>query len=45
MEKISIFNKPRAFNKAVRPGKNNNIINVGPMFISDYRVCDIQNEN
>ena len=38
MEKISKFNKRRAFNKAVGPGKNPKLINVGPTFIPDYRV-------
>ena len=45
-EKINIFpifhtkfNNRRAFNKAVGPGKKNlKSINVGPMFIPDYRV-------
>ena len=27
------------FNKAVEPGKNPKLINVGPTFIPDYRVC------
>ena len=43
MEKISKFNKRRALNKAVGPGKNPKLINVGPTFIRDYRVdlcCD-----
>ena len=39
MEKILKFDKRRAFNKAVGPGKNPKLINVGPTFISDYRVC------
>ena len=38
MEKVPKFNKRRAFNKAVGPGKNPKLINVGPMFIPDYRV-------
>ena len=38
MEKIPKFNKHRAFNKAVGPGKNPKLINVGPTFIPDYRV-------
>ena len=38
MEKIPTFNKRRAFNKAVGPGKNPKLINVGPTFIPDYRV-------
>ena len=33
------FNKRRAFNKAVGPGKNPKLINVGPTFIPDYRVA------
>ena len=32
------FNKRRAFNKAVGPGKNPRLINIGPTFIPDYRV-------
>ena len=32
------FNKRRAFNNAVGPGKNSKIINAGPKFIPDYRV-------
>ena len=41
MEKIPKFSKRRAFNKAVGPGKKNpKLINVGPTFISDYRVLD-----
>ena len=40
MEKIPKFDKRRDFNKAVEPGKKNpNLINVGPTFIPDYRVC------
>ena len=38
MEKIPKFNKRRAFNKAVGPGKNPKLINVGPTFIPDKRV-------
>ena len=38
MEKIPKFNKRRAFNMAVGPGKNPKLINVGPTFIPDYRV-------
>ena len=38
MEKIQKFNKRRVFNKAVGPGKNPKLINVGPTFIPDYRV-------
>ena len=41
-EKIPKFNKRRAFNKAVGPGKKNpKFINVGPTFIPDYRVIGI----
>ena len=40
MEKISKFNKRRAFNKAVGRGKNPKLINVGPTFIPDYRVVE-----
>jgi hypothetical protein len=36
--KNSKFNERRAFNKAVGHGKNPKSINVGPMFILDYRV-------
>ena len=39
--KISVeipkFNKRRAFDKTVGPGKNPKLINVGPTFIPDYR--------
>jgi hypothetical protein len=38
MEKIPKFNKRRAFNKAVGPGKNPKLINVVPTFIPDKRV-------
>ena len=38
MEKIPKFDKRRAFNKAIGPGKNPKLINVGPTFIPDYRV-------
>ena len=38
MEKIPKSNKHRAFSKAVGPGKNPKLINVGPTFIPDYRV-------
>ena len=38
MEICSKFNKRRAFNKVVGPGKNTKLINVGPKFIPDYRV-------
>ena len=44
-------NKRRAFNKAVGPGKNPKLINVGLTFIPDYRVrvctynaCYLQSE-
>ena len=40
MEKILKFNKRRAFNKDVGPGKNPKLINVGPTFIPDYRVTE-----
>jgi hypothetical protein len=36
MGKIPKFNKRRAFNKAVGPGKNSKLINVGPTFFRDY---------
>jgi hypothetical protein len=39
MEKILKINKSRAFNKAVGPGKNPKLINIGPTFIPDNRVC------
>jgi hypothetical protein len=42
MEKNSKFDKRRAFNKAIGPGKNPKLINIGPTFIPDYRV-DRQN--
>ena len=38
MEKILKFDKRRAFNKDVGPGKNPISINIGPTFIPDYRV-------
>ena len=38
LENIPKFNKRRAFNKAVGPGKNTKLINVVPTFIPDYRV-------
>ena len=41
MEKIPNFNKRSAFNKAVGPGKNSKLINIGPTFIPDYRVSNI----
>ena len=39
MEKNPKFNKRRAFNKAVGPGKSQKIINVGPTVIPDSRAC------
>ena len=41
MEKNPKFNKRRAFNKAVGPGKTPILINVWPTFIPDYRVFKI----
>ena len=41
MEKIPKFDKRRAFNKAVGPGKNLKSINVGPTFIPDYKVVHL----
>ena len=42
--KILKFNKCRAFNKVVGPAKKNpKSINVGPTFISDYRVWTYSN--
>ena len=38
MGKIPKFNKRRAFNEAVGPGKNPKLINLGPMFIPENRV-------
>ena len=38
-EKIAVINKRRAFNKAIGSEKNPKLINVGPTFIPDYRVC------
>ena len=38
LEKIPTVNKCRAFNKALGPGKNPKLINIGPTFIPDYRV-------
>ena len=38
MENCLKFNKRRAFNSAVGPGKNTKLINVGPTFILDYRI-------
>ena len=40
MEKIPKFDKHRAFNKAVGPGKNPKLISLGPTFIPDYRVLE-----
>ena len=40
MEEIKKVNKRRAFNKTVGSGKYPKKINVEPMFIPDYRVCD-----
>ena len=40
MENIPKSNKPRAFNKAVGPGKKSKKINIGPRFIPDYRVFE-----
>ena len=37
MEKNPKFDKRRAFNKDVGPGKNSKLISVGPTFIPDYR--------
>ena len=34
------FNKRRAFNKAIGPGKKSKTISIGPTFISDYRVSN-----
>ena len=39
MEKIPKLNKCRAFFKAVGLEKNPKLMNIGPMFILDYRVC------
>ena len=39
MEKIPKLNKCRAFFKAVGLEKNPKLINIGPTFIPDYRVC------
>ena len=38
MEKIPKFDKRRAINKAIGPGKNPKLKNEGPTFIPDYRV-------
>ena len=35
------LNKHRALNKAVRPGKNLKLINVGPTFNPESRVCHV----
>ena len=35
-EKIPKFNKSRALNKNVRPGKNPKLKSVGPTFIPDH---------
>jgi hypothetical protein len=40
MEQIPKFNKRRAFNKAVGPGKKPKLINIGPTFIPDYKVME-----
>ena len=42
MEICSKFNKRRAFNKVVGPGKNPKLISIGPTFIPDYRVVRFQ---
>ena len=42
MKKIPEFNKHRAFNKAVGPGKNPELLSVGPTFIPDYRVGKLE---
>ena len=39
METFPTFDKRRAVNKAVGPGKSTKLINVGLTFIPDYRVC------
>ena len=41
MEKIPKFDKRRAFNKAVGPGKNPKLISIGPTFIPDCRVAKV----
>ena len=43
MEKISKLDKRRALNKDEGLGKNQKLINVGPMFILDYRVYSNSN--
>jgi hypothetical protein len=40
-KKFKKFNKRMAFNKAVGPGKEIKLINVGPTFIPDFRVTCI----
>ena len=40
LEKIPEINKRRVFNKAVGPGKNAKLINVGPTSIPDSRVIE-----
>ena len=44
MEKIPKFNKRRAFNKTVGPGKKSKLITVGPTFIPDYSVGNLQSK-
>jgi hypothetical protein len=43
MGKSLKFNKHRALNKDEGLGKNQKLINVGPMFILDYRVYSNSN--
>ena len=38
MDKIPKFNKRRVSKKAIGLEKNTKLINVGPMFVPDYRV-------
>ena len=38
LEKIPEINKRRAFNKAIGPGKNAQLITIGPTSIPDSRV-------
>ena len=33
MKKFARFNKRMDFNKTIGPGKNNRLINIGPMFV------------
>ena len=40
MERIPNFNKCRAFNKDVGPGKKPKINKVGPTFIPEYRAYE-----